>query len=239
MNKRALAALLLLADIAAGQAKPPRAPTPKPETPHLRFVKEYVRELTEDEDLKASGLKELSEAKTSNEQFSTEIYFSKSVQLELRSQIAMLRNMRLDDPFDTLIPNLIAFYEQQIKLHQELIDISGKFIAGPRAGVDYQALGAKVPEIRAELDAVGKAGFEAAPLVFMTLINTKPDSQNHVSHLLITKAEKADLQDQLDILLKDIPESDKADHDYYISAAMVLRIALQKKGYECADEPWD
>ena len=102
--------------------------------------------------------------------------------------------------------------------------------------MDYQALAAKVPEIRAELDAVGKAEFQAAGLVFMTLIDQKPDSHGHVSHLLITKAEKAELQDQLDIMLKDEP--DKGDHDYYISAAMVLRGGLQK-GHKCADEPWD
>ena len=78
--------------------------------------------------------------------------------------------------------------------------------------------------------------FEAAGLVFMTLIDQKPDSQGHVSHLLITKAEKADLQGQLDIMLKG--EADKGDHDYYIGAAMVLRGGLQR-GHKCADEPWD
>ncbi len=86
------------------------------------------------------------------------------------------------------------------------------------------------------MDAVGKAAFEAAPLVFMTLIDPKPDSQDHVNHLVITKAEKTDLEDQLNIILKDEP--DKGDHDYYISAAMVLRGGLQK-GHKCADELWD
>jgi hypothetical protein len=236
LNKRALATLLLLAGIAAGQTKPAHRPTPRPETPHIRFVKEYVSELIEDEGLTVTGEKEFSEAKTLNERFSTGIYTSKSIQLELRSQIAMLKSMRLDDPFDTLIPSLTGFYQHQIELHQELIDISGKFLSGPKAGVDYEALAAKVPEIRAELDAVRKAVFEAAPLVFMTLIDPKPDSQGHVSHLLITKAEKVDLQDQLNMILKDQP--DERDHDYYISAAMVLRGGLQK-GHKCADEPWD
>jgi hypothetical protein len=236
VSKKAIATLLLLAGIAAGQAKSAHAPTPKPETPHLRFVKEYVRELLEDESLKAGGEKELSEAKTPNEEFSTAIYVSKSIQLELRSQIAMLKSMRLNDPFDTLIPSLIGSYQRQIELHQKLIDINSKFLAGPKEGVDYQAFAAKVPEIRAELDDARKAVFHAAALVFMTLIDRKPDSQGHVSHLLITKAEKADLQDQVDIMLKDEP--DKGDHDDYISAAMVLRGGLQK-GHKCADEPWE
>jgi hypothetical protein len=75
--------------------------------------------------------------------------------------------MHLDEPFDTLIPSLINFYQLEINLHQQLIDISGKFLAGPKEGVDYQILAAKVPEIRAELDDSRKAVFDAAPLVFM------------------------------------------------------------------------
>jgi hypothetical protein len=120
-------------------------------------------------------------------------------------------------------------------LHQKLIEINSKFIAGPKPGVDYQALAAKMPELRAELDATLKGVFEASPLVFMTLLDMKPDSQGHVSHLIITKQEKADLLSDLDIILKDQPE--QGDHDYYISAAMVLRAAFLK-GHKCADEPW-
>jgi hypothetical protein len=67
VSKRALAIFLLLVGMAAGQTKPSRAPTPKPETPHLRFVKEYVRELIADESLKINGEKEFGEAKTDNE----------------------------------------------------------------------------------------------------------------------------------------------------------------------------
>jgi hypothetical protein len=221
---------------AAAQNKPARTHPPTTATPHLQFVKEYVRELIEDEDLKTHAEKELNEAQTPYEKFSSGIYISKSTQLALRSQIRMLKSMRLNDPFDGLIPSLIAFNQRQIDLHQKLIDISGKFLAGPKPGVDCQALAAKVPEMRAELDDVRKALFDAAPLVFMSLVDMKPDSQNHVNHLIITKAEKADLQDRLNLLLRDVP--DKGDHDYYVSAAMILRGGLQKN-YKCADEPWD
>ncbi len=97
MNKIAIA--LFLVNIAVGQTKPAHtARTPKPETPHLNVVKEYVRELAEDENLKTAGEKELSEAKTLNERFSAGIYYSKSTQLELRSQIRMLQSMHLNDP---------------------------------------------------------------------------------------------------------------------------------------------
>ena len=218
---------------------PQRPLSPLPETSHLVFVKEYIRELTEDEDLKTSLQKELAEAKTPDEKISTGIYASKSIQLELRSQIAMLQSMRLDPPFENLIPNLVGFYQHEVELHQSLIEIGSKFLAGPKPGVDYQALLAKMPQLRAELDATTKGVFEASPMVFMTLIDTKPDSQDHVSHLIITKQEKSDLQSNLDIILRGQPEQDDhGDHDYYISSAMVLRDAF-KKGYRCSDEPWE
>jgi hypothetical protein len=81
-----------------------------------------------------------------------------------------------------------------------------------------------------------KAVFDATPLIFMALIDQKPGSQDHLSHLVITRAQKSDLQDQLEIILND--ESEKGDHDYYIIVATVLRAGLQK-GYKCADEPWE
>jgi hypothetical protein len=208
----------------------------KPETSHLVFVKEYIREITTDEELMTSVQKELSEDKTTDQQLSTDIYASKSIQLELRSQIAMLKSMRLDPPYETLIPDLVSFYQHQIELQQSLLEISSKFLAGPKPGVEYSALAAKMPQVRAELEATQKGVFEATPLVFMTLLDMKPDSQDHVSHLIITKQEKSDLQSDLNIVLKDQPD-DKGDHDYYISAAMVLRAAFLK-GYKCADEPW-
>jgi hypothetical protein len=146
---RRIVTFLLLVGVVMGQTKSSH-PTqkPKPETCHIDVVKEYIRELIEDEDLKATGEKELSDAKTLNEQFSAGIYYSKSTQLELRSQIRMLKTMHLNDPFDTLIPSLTRFYQQQIELHQRLIDITSSLMGGPKEGVDYRALPAKMPEIR-------------------------------------------------------------------------------------------
>lgn len=228
-------AILLMMGVAVGQTKhsPPRS---TPETSHLVFVKEYIRELISDETLRALAEKEFSEAKTDTAMFTTSLYIGKSAQIELRSQINMLKGMRLASPYDFLIPSLVSSYEQQIKLHQSLMDISTKLLSGPKPGIDYGAMAAKVPQLRAELENAQKITFDAAAPVFMTLIDSKPDSQNHLSHLVITKAEKADLQDQLEILLKDKP--DKGEQGFYIGAAMILRGGFAK-GHKCADEPWD
>jgi hypothetical protein len=102
--KKRLASFLLLVGVVIAQKKNPA--DPRPETPRLVFVKEYVRELIADEDLKTTAEKEFAQAKSPAEQFSTGIYIGTSIQLELRSQIEMLKGMQLATPYETLIPDL-------------------------------------------------------------------------------------------------------------------------------------
>jgi hypothetical protein len=92
---------------------------------------------------------------------------------------------------------LTAFDGDKIELHQRLIEISNNFVGGSKPGVDYDKLAAEMPKIRAKLEYVDRTIFEATPLVFATLIVQKPDSKNHVSHLIITKAERARLLESL------------------------------------------
>jgi hypothetical protein len=63
----------------------------KPETSHIVFVTEYIRELSAIENIRDSGEKELKE--DPNSTFSNMIHSSTLFQLELGSQIKMLRSM--------------------------------------------------------------------------------------------------------------------------------------------------
>src|ERR1700732_3549148 len=102
-----------------------------------------------------------------------------------------------------------------------MIDISSAFIVAPQPDVDYGKLVAEMPKIRADLDYTDHALFDAIPLIFATLIDERPDSQNHVSHLIITKAERAKL---LNDLTGDFGSKlDQKDQNYTVSAALVLK----------------
>lgn len=207
----------------------------KPETPHLAFVTEYIRELAAIEDIRASGEKDLKNGKK-DEVFSTAVYTSTRMQLELRSDVKMLSDMHLKDPFDTLIPNITAFYKEKIELHQRLIDIGSAFLAAPKPGVDYGELAAEMPKIRATLDDIDHTLFQATPSIFATLIDLRPDSKNHASHLIVTKAEKKKLIEDLDLHFG--TKLDQKDKNYMVAAASVLK-AYFLKGFKCSDEPWD
>jgi hypothetical protein len=91
-------------------------------------------------------------------------------------------------------------------------------------------------KIRADLDYLDQSVFEATPLIFATLLNMKADSKNHVSHLIITKAERAKL-------LRDITTDfgsklDQKNPNYTVGAASVLKTSLLKD-FKSSDEPWE
>lgn len=207
----------------------------KPETPHLAFVTEYVRELAAIEGIRDSGQKELTEASDDpNATFSNMIHTSTLFQLELGSQIRMLKDMNLKAPYNFLIPDITAFYEQKIALWQRMVEIGSAFMS-PKPGVDYGKLTAELPKIRAKLDYVDESLFQITPAIFATLIDIKPDSRNHVSHLVITKAEKTDLIDKIDTDFGS--KLDEKGQNYTVGSAKVLKDYLLKD-YKCSDEPW-
>jgi hypothetical protein len=209
------------------------------ETPHLAFVSEYIRELSAYQEIREKGEQENAEAqKSSNSSdiFMSLIHNSTLFQLELQTDIAQLKSMRLNDPFNFLIPSITNFYGQKIKLWQRMSDLGTAFIGGPQPGVDYAQLGAEMPKIRADLDYIDQALFEAVPGIFATLIDAKADSQGHTSHLIITKAERQDLIEKLDTDFGS--KLDEKNQNYGVTAASVLKAYLLKD-FKSADEPWE
>ena len=231
--KLAIAARICLA-VAFAVGAPSTFGVEKPETAHLVFVTEYIRELSAIENIRDSGEKELKE--DPNSTFSNMIHSSTLFQLELGSQIEMLRGMRLKAPHDQLIPNITAFYERKILLWKRMAEIGGAFIGGPKPGVDYSKLGAEMPELRGQLDFIDHALFEASPAVFATLIDLKADSKGHASHLIVTKEERAKLVDDLNTAFG--TKLDAKDQNWSVSAASVLKAYLLKD-FKSSDEPWE
>jgi hypothetical protein len=207
-----------------------------PETPHLAFVTEYMRELAAVENIRASAEKEQSHG-TRDEKLLSAIHANTLFQLELRSQIGTLKRMHLNNaPYDQIIPDLIRLDEMRVGYYQRIIDITSEFLDGPKPGVDYGKMLAELPQIRAVLEDMDHTLFAPiSPLIFSTLIDTKADSRNHVSHLIITKAERTKLIDQLtgDFGTK----LDQTNQNYTISSAQILKSFL--KEHKCSDEPWE
>jgi hypothetical protein len=201
---------------------------------NLTFVTEYVRELSAIETIRASAEQVLTKG-TNDDKFYNMVYSSTRMQLELRTQINILKGMRLNPPFETIIPDLTAFYTSKVELYQRLIDISSAFIGGPKPGIDYGKLAAEMPQVSAKLDDIDHSLFEITPLIFFTLVDQKTDAQNHVSHLIITRVERAQLLS--DITTDFGSKLDQKDPSLQVATAVVFKSTLL--GYKSSDDPWE
>src|ERR1700694_5705905 len=98
------------------------------ETSHLSFVSEYVRELGKVERLRSLAMDEM---KDETNRMGSCIRSSTRFQLDLKSQISMLRAMRLHPPFETLPANIASFYERKIDLYKRFADGCAAMMSGP------------------------------------------------------------------------------------------------------------
>jgi hypothetical protein len=223
---------VLLATSALGQdAKPV-------ETPPLAFVTEYVRQLAQIEDTRAQLEQEYKKAAKEGPQAAMReaIYVSTRVQLELRDQIGRLQGIHLGKEFDFIVPGIINFDEQKIELHQRIIAIAEAFVEGPKPDVDYGKLSAEMPKVRAELDQTDHNLMEIIPGVLMTLVDKRPDSKGHCSHLLITKAEAAKLLADLQTYFG--AKLEEKNPPYLVGSAQIMKAGLLKQ-WKYADDPWE
>lgn len=206
----------------------------KPETSHLVFVTEVVREIAAIEDIRDSATRDLKQDPKAP--FANMIHSSTMFQLELGSQASQMRSMRLQAPFDELNTTLAELYERKIPLWQRMSEIGAAFMGGPKSGVDYDALAAEIPKIRAELDFIDQTIFQASPMIFSTLIDMKEDSKGHANHLIITKAERAELLNRINTSFG--AKFASKDKNYDVSTMEVFKTGLMK-GFKCSDEPWE
>jgi hypothetical protein len=109
---------------------------------------------------------------------------------------------------------------------------------GPKPDVDYGKIAASLPKINAQAEFIDQGIFKIAPAVFATLIETtKTNPHGGADHLIITKAERDDLVQQIKLGFGD--KLNQHNQNWIESAVSVLEFYLEKKGYKCSDEPWD
>lgn len=200
------------------------------ETAHLAFVTEYVRQLANLERLRDTANGELQG--DISQKMSGCIRNGTRFQLELQSQVGMLKDMQLNSPFNDLPSSLAAFNEKKIELYRKMSEGCEVMISGPKPGVDYDAIAAQAPKLTATLDYVDHAIFEATPLIFGTLIDPVPDANNKMSKLIITTAERKKLIGDINSYFG--AKLDQKDQPWLVSAAWVLRGYLMKD-YTTAD----
>ena len=207
------------------------------DTPHYDVVYEYIHELAETKNNQEIATSELAEEGDNINKMMGVIRNSTRIKLRLSADISRLSNMNLGKPFETLIPNVIELNKQKIVLYDELNSIAKTFATNtPEPNIDYQKLATRMPEISAYLEYIDESLFKTTPMFFMLLIDQKPDRNNHLSHLIITKKQGKEL---LNYLNSSFGSSLNAKHqNWTVSSASVLKSYLLEKGYKFSDDPW-
>src|SRR6266513_4323950 len=165
------------------------------ETPHYLVVTEFIRQLAEtknSQDIASTELaetKKLGFAEQSLQSMTDIIRNSTRISLKLRASNSRLRGMTLMKPYEDLIPTVIRWNEEKLKLWEEMSQIAQTFLAAPQPNVDYGALSARMPQITATMEYADESIFRLTPLVFSLLVDQKEDGKGHLSHLIITKKE--------------------------------------------------
>jgi hypothetical protein len=207
-------------------------------TPPYDVLREFVREQVEAKNNDDQAKHEFSSIdKDDRQQLMGEIIRNGTlVKLRLSETIGRLQRMRLDKPFDTLIPTLIRWQERKKALYDEMVTTAKTFMEGPKPGVDYGKLAAHMPEISASLEYVDESIFKLTPMIGMMLISQKPDSHGHLSHFAITRQQANDV---LGMLQRNFGVSmDAKERGWATTSASVLRTYLRDKGFKFSDDPW-
>jgi hypothetical protein len=206
------------------------------DTPHYNVVNEYIMSLCGIHKIQQIATKELQEDSNPSDRLMTGIRNSTRMKLELNRSITAFRGMSLRKPFEELLPTTIFWYKKRVELHNEIIETNKTFLAGlanPKPGVDYSKLAARMPEITATFEYIDESIFQMMVLVFALLIDEKPDSEGHMSHLSITKAQRQTFIDNINYLFGE--SLDKQNKNWTVSSAALLKSYLLKD-YKCIDE---
>ena len=160
------------------------------------------------------------------------------MKLMLNVMVGRTEQMHLADTNFEKIPDyLIQMYTRKSELCDEIVQASKIMLEGERKSVNYGKIAGRMPEITAQFEFINETIFKATPMIALSLISTKPDSNNKLSHLSITRKQSKELVVRLQSGFG--KSLDAKNSNWTTSAASVMRAVLRDKGYKYSDDPWN
>ncbi len=208
------------------------------DNPRYELVTEYVDQLGRLQAIQDQAAREIKEAKAAPNTSSailSAIHFRTRMKLELAADVGNLQRYKVGPPFDGIVGGVIKVYQQQIQVHEALIETSFHFTsATPEPGVDYGKLTARVPQLRALLEYSDESLFKMTPGFCLALFDeTRTDSKGNIDHRIITRSQRRSLIRHIDRLFG--KRLDAKDAGYRIQSAAIMKDCLLSKR-KSADE---
>lgn len=234
--KRPLAFLLLAVIL----CRPSQA-DPTQQTRPYEFARAFVEQLIETHQVEQLAAREFAAPqKGSGDQQKILISAVRNctrMKLKLNVMIGRVEQMHLADPnFDKLPPYITQMYARKVELCSEIVQTAQTLLEGPKNGVDYGKLAGHMSEVTAQVEHVNESIFKATPMIALSLVSKRLDSENHLSHLSITRQQAQDLVGRLQSAFG--KSLDAKDQNWTTSSASLMRTVLRDKGYKYADDPW-
>jgi len=201
----------------------------------LQFAQEYIRELAEQESLRAQA--DFQKYPPDANPFGPIVEYTAAMRFALSADVHLLNNAHLvlDAAFGhrlDSVPSLLAqLYKQKMRILGSMSDIAGASTAGPRHGMDNAGVTAEISQLRAALESADKGLWQTSYLVFAALIDPSSDRHGNFGQLSITCEERGILRSELQA---DFGASLKAKTKTNLVAAAALLDNLLSGPIECA-----
>ncbi|MBX7200311.1 MAG: hypothetical protein K1X51_13165 [Rhodospirillaceae bacterium] len=196
------------------------------------FVAAFIHHIGEAESLRVQAQKDVAAA--GDDKGAAIISSSAKLATALRGHANQLNSFQLPPPMGGAPQKFATLLQQKAELFETYVAVLEALAGTPRAGVIYEKLAGKSPDLRGMIENADETLMKATPLVFATLINTTPDAQGYVNRLTITKAQRETLIHELDTAFGDKLEA--KSQNYIVAAAQVLKADLHRP-FKCSDEP--
>ncbi|MGY3589024.1 hypothetical protein ACVIGB_002021 [Bradyrhizobium sp. USDA 4341] len=207
-----------------------------PVDPRLAFFREYIREITELHQLREQAAKELAESPSADQKLATMVRVGTRYKFQTSINMRVIQGIELAAPCKSFADGLRDVNQLRWSKHAELVDAAKELLSGPKPGVDYGTITARVPEISAELEQVDRTTFTIAPATFLCLVDpTKVNGEGKVDRLIVDRNERRSLVK----LLNDSFGASlnvEGDADSFVSAAKVLKHGLEGQQWKATDD---
>lgn len=218
--------------LALSEAEKPLSEAEK--SARVTFANEFIRELYLTQKMRDTFERDHAEDHSNADTMRTMIRTSTRIKLELQANLAILAELHLDPFMDQMHTALVEINKQKIAVQEEIINTASVFISGPKPNIDYDALLARTPQLTAKNDYLDEMTFDVGKLVSVSLIDMRPDSQGHASHLILSDDQRRRMLDTIETLFRST--ADNKDKNYTTSAAWLVHdVVLARKS---SDDPW-
>jgi len=197
----------------------------------IKLFNEFIREIIVFHKISEQGTKDLSEAKSANEQFATAIRNGERYKIECATNINVIDKLKIDENFNFVKDYLIKWNYSKAVVMMDFAAISERLLAPPP---NYNPADDTIlaPKLTARSQQLDKDFMQISTAMLLMLVDEKPDASGKMSNLIITSSQKDKIIADINLYFQKY-ENIK-NNNYFIESGLLVKDVFEKKGYNFA-----